>query len=54
MKEENSSLSKQENECNPNQHQTYSEEWEDSKENHDIQINKEFTSDFWVVDWGIG
>lgn len=42
MNEEKSSLSKEENEWNPNQHQIYSEEWEDSEENHDKQINKEY------------
>ena len=35
VEEEKSSLSKEENECHPNQHQMYSEESKDSEEDHD-------------------
>jgi len=54
MKEEKSSLSKEENEWQPNWHEIYSEECEDYEEDHDSQINEESMSDFWAVDWGIG
>lgn len=54
VKEEESSISKEQNECHPNQHQIYNEEWGHSEEDHDSQINEESTSNFWVLDWGIG
>jgi len=53
MKEEKSSLFKEGNEWHSNQHQIYSEEFEDSKEDHDSHINGESTSDFGAFDWGI-
>ena len=51
--EEKPSISKEENEWHPNQHQICSEEWDDCKEDHDSQINEESMNEFWVVDWGI-